>query len=84
LASTRADHILIDYSSAIAEEGDDKSWTRQEYVTTWMSPEKMGNKLFATQHLLGLPKFNSVTNDEIIVISQVNPYPGTCKKTYFV
>lgn len=43
------------------------SFTADDFVTEWLGPTRLGVKALATQHLLGVPYFKSVKEDEILV-----------------
>lgn len=42
-------------------------FTADGFVEEWLGSKHLGVKALATQHLLGVPYFKSVTGDEIIV-----------------
>lgn len=58
--------MIVDYTSVVPAWGE-KFYTSQEFANEWLSPEHLGNKALATQHLLAQPYFKSVTADEIVV-----------------
>ncbi|KAF3020176.1 hypothetical protein E8E14_010193 [Neopestalotiopsis sp. 37M] len=65
-ASLTPDEVVVDYSKV------NKEWGRIPYATDkfvdlWMGPEHLGVKALATQHLLGIPYFKSVTETEVLV-----------------
>ena len=44
-----------------------QSFTADGFVEEWLGPKHLGVKALATQHLLGIPYFKSVTEEEIVV-----------------
>jgi scytalone dehydratase len=66
LSATLAPEVIVDYTSVVPSWGE-KRYTSHEFATEWLSPEHLGNKALATQHLLGQPEFKSVAEDEIVV-----------------
>lgn len=61
-----ASDLVVDYTNVVA------AWGRKEYkaevfVAEWLSEEHLGLKPLATQHLLGMHYFKSVTEKEIVV-----------------
>jgi hypothetical protein len=42
-------------------------FTADAFVEEWLGPKHLGVKALATQHLLGVPYFKSVTEEEIVV-----------------
>lgn len=43
------------------------SYKAPAFIDLWLGPEHLGVRALATQHLLGIPYFKSVTNEEIVV-----------------
>lgn len=56
----------MDYSAVVPAWGC-KQYTRAAFVDEWLSTEHLGLKPLATQHLLGLHYFKSVSEDEVVV-----------------
>ncbi|KAK6199005.1 hypothetical protein LQW54_010203 [Pestalotiopsis sp. IQ-011] len=65
-ASLTPDEVVVDYSKVVKEWGR-ISYATEKFVDLWMGPEHLGVKALATQHLLGIPYFKSVADDEILV-----------------
>jgi scytalone dehydratase len=61
-----APKIVVDYSKVVPAWGS-RSITADAFVEEWLGPKHHGVKALATQHLLGVPYFKSVTEEEIIV-----------------
>ncbi|GAM43427.1 hypothetical protein TCE0_050r18231 [Talaromyces pinophilus] len=66
LSATLAPEVIVDYTSVVPAWGE-KRYTSHEFATEWLSPEHLGNKALATQHLLAQPYIKSVAKDEIVV-----------------
>ncbi|GAM40330.1 hypothetical protein TCE0_038r12601 [Talaromyces pinophilus] len=66
LSATLAPEVIVDYTSVVPAWGE-KRYTCHEFATEWLSPEHLGNKALATQHLLGQPYIKSVSEAEIVV-----------------
>lgn len=61
-----APNVIIDYMGVMPAWGL-MNFSADDFVAEWMGPKHLGVKALATQHLLGVPYFKSVTGDEIIV-----------------
>ena len=61
-----APNIIVDYSLVVPAWGA-KAWAADDFVEEWLGPNHLGVKALATQHLLGVPYFKSVTEREIVV-----------------
>jgi scytalone dehydratase len=66
LLAALAPNLIVDYSGVVA------AWGRKEYnarvfADEWLSEKHLGLKPLATQHLLGLHYFKSVSEKEIVV-----------------
>ncbi|RYP65888.1 hypothetical protein DL771_008072 [Monosporascus sp. 5C6A] len=64
--ATVAPEVTVDYSLLIPALKS-KVYTADEYVATWLAPDRVGLNVLATQHLLGMPYVKSATTDEIVV-----------------
>ena len=65
-ASLVPDEVVVDYSKVVKEFGR-VTYKTADFVELWLGPEHLGVKALATQHLMGIPYFKSVTDEEIIV-----------------
>ena len=65
-----ADHVTIDYSNVVPAWGE-KHYAADDFVELWLSPEHLGLRPLATQHLLGLPLFKSVEDARVVVEWQI-------------
>jgi scytalone dehydratase len=61
-----APEVVIDYTLIVAEWGT-KAYSAPDFAELWLSEEHLGLKPLATQHLLALPYFKSVTDSEVVV-----------------
>lgn len=61
-----APDIVVDYTHVVPEWGR-ISYKAPAFIERWLSPQHLGVRALATQHLLGIPYFKSVTSEEIIV-----------------
>lgn len=61
-----APNITVDYSAVVPAWGQMK-FTADDFVAEWLGPKHLGVKALATQHLLGTPYFQSVTEKEIVI-----------------
>ncbi|KUJ21471.1 NTF2-like protein [Mollisia scopiformis] len=61
-----APNIIVDYSLVVPAWGE-KHFAADAFVEEWLGPNHLGVKALATQHLLGIPYFKSVTDEEIVV-----------------
>ncbi|KAI1842925.1 hypothetical protein JX266_010943 [Neoarthrinium moseri] len=61
-----APDVVVDYSYVVPEWGR-ISYKALDFVDSWLGPQRLGVRALATQHLLGIPYFKSVTEEEIIV-----------------
>lgn len=66
LRASLAPDIIVDYSLVVPAWGA-KSFTADGFVEEWLGPKHLGVKALATQHLLGIPYFKSVSEEEIVV-----------------
>ncbi|KAK9414907.1 putative SnoaL-like domain-containing protein [Seiridium unicorne] len=58
--------VTVDYSNVVKEFGR-ITYKTPEFVDLWLGPQHMGVKALVTQHLMGIPYFKSVTDEEIVV-----------------
>ena len=58
--------MTVDYAGVIPAWGR-KQYEADDFVKEWLSVEHLGLKPLATQHLLGLHYFKSVSDSEIVV-----------------
>lgn len=58
--------MTVDYSGVVPAWGR-KLYARSDFVDAWLSAEHLGLKPLATQHLLGLHYFKSITENKIVV-----------------
>ncbi|KAJ5543827.1 NTF2-like protein [Penicillium frequentans] len=58
--------IIVDYSKVVPEWGRE-IFAADVFVEQWLGPTHLGVKALATQHLLGVPYFRSVTEERIVV-----------------
>ena len=70
LRASLAPQVIVDYSGVVPEWGR-KPYSAADFVAEWLSPKHLGLKPLATQHLLGMHYFKSVSPDEIVVEWQV-------------
>ncbi|KAJ6103433.1 hypothetical protein N7486_005860 [Penicillium sp. IBT 16267x] len=86
LFSTLAPNVAVDYTLG------EKHYTSSDFATEWLSAEHLGHPALVMQHLLALPYFKSVKEDEIIVQwqqlvsqgrreDQINGGPGKISET---
>ncbi|KAJ0116965.1 scytalone dehydratase [Diaporthe amygdali] len=66
LSASLASSVVVDYSHIVPHWGE-KTYTGLGFAQEWLSPEHLGLKPLATQHLLGLPYFKLVADEEIVV-----------------
>jgi scytalone dehydratase len=66
LSAALASSVIVDYSLIVPSWGE-KRYSGPEFAKEWLSPEHLGLKPLATQHLIGLPYFKLVSDDEIVV-----------------
>ncbi|KAE8155178.1 NTF2-like protein [Aspergillus avenaceus] len=66
LRATLADTVTADYSNISRALGC-KTYSKEDFIATFLSPHALGKKDLLTQHLLGQPYFVDVTADEIVV-----------------
>ncbi|TVY76013.1 Scytalone dehydratase [Lachnellula suecica] len=66
LRASLAPDVTVDYSAVVPAWGQ-KHFTADAFVAEWLGPTHLGVKALATQHLLGVPYFQSVTETEIVV-----------------
>ncbi|OCL12158.1 hypothetical protein AOQ84DRAFT_420843 [Glonium stellatum] len=65
-AAALAPNVIIDYSNVVPAWGE-MSFTADAFVEEWLGSNRLGVKALATQHMLGMPYFQSVTANEILV-----------------
>lgn len=58
--------IDVDYR-VVSDAIPNKTYTREEFIAGFLSPERLGNEKLLTQHLLGQGYFKSVSASEIVV-----------------
>lgn len=61
-----ASDLVVDYANVVAAWGR-KEYKSEAFVAEWLSEEHLGLKPLATQHLLGMHYFKSVSEKEIVV-----------------
>lgn len=61
-----APELVVDYSCVVREWGR-IFYKTPDFVDLWLGPQHLGVKALATQHLLGIPYFKSVTDEEVVV-----------------
>lgn len=66
LLAALAPKVTVDYTLIVSAWGQ-KEYTAHDFASEWLSPEHLGLKPLATQHLLAQPYFKSVEPDEIVV-----------------
>ncbi|KAF4628321.1 hypothetical protein G7Y89_g9831 [Cudoniella acicularis] len=66
LRASLAPNVTVDYSAVVPAWGL-MHYRADDFVENWLSPKHLGVKALATQHLLGMPYFQLVTEDEIVV-----------------
>ncbi|PQE04067.1 Scytalone dehydratase protein [Rutstroemia sp. NJR-2017a BVV2] len=66
LRASLAPNVIVDYSKVVPEWGQ-KHFAADAFVEEWLGPVHLGVKALATQHLLGIPYFKKVTEEEIVV-----------------
>ncbi|KAJ5113790.1 NTF2-like protein [Penicillium angulare] len=66
LRAVLASFVTADYTG-VSESLGCKTYTSEEFITTFLSPHALGKKDLLTQHLLGQPYFICVTTEKIIV-----------------
>ncbi|KAK7705702.1 hypothetical protein SLS63_014102 [Diaporthe eres] len=66
LSAALASSVIVDYSLIVPSWGE-KRYSGPEFAKEWLSAEHLGLKPLATQHLLGLPYFKLVAEEEIVV-----------------
>ncbi|PKY07886.1 NTF2-like protein [Aspergillus campestris IBT 28561] len=64
--ATVAPEVTIDYSLLIPA-WKSKVYTADDFVATWLAPDRVGLPVLATQHLLGTPYIKSATANEIVM-----------------
>lgn len=66
LLAALAPEVVVDYSLIVPAWGQ-KAYKAEAFAVEWLSEEHLGLRVLATQHLLALPYFKSVTDEEIVV-----------------
>jgi scytalone dehydratase len=66
LRASLASNVVVDYTGVVPSWGS-KQYTASAFVDEWLSPAHLGLKSLATQHLLALHYFKSVSDLEIVV-----------------
>ncbi len=66
MRASLAPNITVDYSLVVPVWGQ-RAFTADAFVAEWLGPIHLGVKALATQHLLGIPYFKSVSDEEIII-----------------
>lgn len=66
LRSCLAPDVIVDYSLVVPVWGQ-RAFTADAFVAEWLDAKHLGVKALATQHLLGIPYFKSVTDSQIVI-----------------
>ncbi|KAH6667831.1 hypothetical protein B0J14DRAFT_567189 [Halenospora varia] len=66
LRASLAPDVTVDYSAVVPAWGL-MEYRAEDFVENWLGPKHLGVKALATQHLLGMPYFQSVSEEEIVV-----------------
>lgn len=61
-----APNVTVDYSFVVPQWGK-RNFTADAFAEEWIDDKHLGVKALATQHLLGMPYFRSVAENEIVV-----------------
>ncbi|KAL4804546.1 NTF2-like protein [Aspergillus unguis] len=66
LRAVLAPTVEVDYR-LVSTTIQQRTCSREEFITDFLSPDLLGCQTLLTQHLLGQPYFKSVAEDEIVV-----------------